>query len=128
MKNMCNNLAHPCYFFSLFPACQTPPHLNVYTHCPASTSVAKWLRICLPMQESWVQSLVWEDPLEKKMATYSGILAWEIPRIGEPGRLQPMGSQKVKHNLVTGQQLPELHFYSSDFIELHMGKSANDNS
>ena len=80
------------------------------------------------MQESWVQSLVWEDPLEKKMATYSGILAWEIPRIGEPGRLQPMGSQKVKHNLVTGQQLPELHFYSSDFIELHMGKSAYDNS
>ena len=61
------------------------------------------------------------------MATYSSILAWEIPWIGKPGRLQPMGSQKVKHNLVTEQQLPALHFYSSDFIELHKGKSANDN-
>ena len=47
------------------------------------------------MQETWVQSLGWEDPLEKEMATCSSILAWRIPRAEEPGRLQSMGSQKL---------------------------------
>ena len=45
------------------------------------------------MQETWVLSLVWEDPLEKEMATHSSILALEIPWTEEPGRLQSMGSQ-----------------------------------
>ena len=45
------------------------------------------------MQETWVQSLGWEDPLEKEMATHSRILAWRIPRTEEPGELQSMGSQ-----------------------------------
>ena len=48
----------------------------------------------LPMQETWVQSLDWEDPLENEMATHSSILAWEIPWTKEPGELQSMGSQK----------------------------------
>ena len=43
------------------------------------------------MQETWVQSLGWEEPLEKKMATHSSILAWRIPWTEEPGRLQSMG-------------------------------------
>ena len=44
---------------------------------------------CLPaMQETWVQSLGWEDPLEKGMATHSSILAWKIPWTEEPGGLQ----------------------------------------
>ena len=42
-------------------------------------------------------SLVWEDPLEEEMATHSNILAWEIPWTEEPGVLQPMGSQRVRH-------------------------------
>ena len=46
------------------------------------------------MQETWVHSLGWEDLLEKKMATHSHILAWEIPWAEKPGRLQSMGSQK----------------------------------
>ena len=45
------------------------------------------------MQETQVQSLGWEDPLEKEMATYSSILAWEIPRTEDPGRIRSMGSQ-----------------------------------
>ena len=45
------------------------------------------------MQETWVRSLDWEDPLEKEMATHSSILAWEIPWTEEPGELQPMGSK-----------------------------------
>ena len=46
------------------------------------------------MQETWVQSLGWKDPLEKDMATHSSVLAWEIPGTEEPGGLQCMGSQE----------------------------------
>ena len=46
------------------------------------------------MQETWVRSLGWEDPLEKEMATHSNILGWEIPWTEEPDRLQSTGSQK----------------------------------
>ena len=45
-----------------------------------------------------VVSLVWEDPLEKKMATHSNILAWRIPWTEEPGELQSMGSQRIAHD------------------------------
>ena len=47
------------------------------------------------MQETRVQSLDWEDPLEKEMATHFSILAWEIPWTEEPGGLQSMGSRRV---------------------------------
>ena len=50
------------------------------------------------MQETQVQSLGREDPLEKEMATHSSILAWRIPWIEEPGGLQSMGSQRVGHD------------------------------
>ena len=49
------------------------------------------------MQESWVQSLGWEGPLEKGLATHSSILAWRISWTEEPGELQPMGLQRVGH-------------------------------
>ena len=52
----------------------------------------------------WVQSLGLEDPLEKKRATHSSILAWRISWTEEPGGLQSMGSQRVGHYLVTKQQ------------------------
>ena len=51
--------------------------------------------------ETWVGSLDWEDPLEKRMATHSRILAREILWTEEPGRLQSMGAQRVGHDLVT---------------------------
>ena len=50
------------------------------------------------MQETWVQSLGWEDPLEKGMATHCSILAWRIPWTEEPGGLQSMGSSRVRHD------------------------------
>ena len=56
------------------------------------------------MQETWVRSLDWEDPLVKEMATHSSILAWKIPWM-EPGRLQSIGSQRVGHDWETS-----LHF------------------
>ena len=50
------------------------------------------------MQETWVQSLGREDPLEKEMAAHSSILAWEIQWTEEPGELQSTGSQRVGHD------------------------------
>ena len=50
------------------------------------------------MEETWVPSLGREDPLEKEMVTHSSTLAWKIPWTEEPGRLQSMGSQSVRHD------------------------------
>ena len=50
------------------------------------------------MWETWVQSLGWEDPLEKGVTTHSSILTWRISWTEEPGRLQSMGSQRVRHD------------------------------
>ena len=51
------------------------------------------------VQETWVQSLGWGDPLEKRMATDSSILVWRIPWTEEPGRVQSIGSQRVRPEL-----------------------------
>ena len=51
------------------------------------------------MWEIWVQPLGQEDPLEKRMATHSSILAWEIPRTEEPGGLQSVGLERIGHDL-----------------------------
>ena len=59
------------------------------------------------MQETWVQSLGWEDPLKEEMAPYSSILAWKISRTEEPGGLQFMGSQRVGHNWASKWQWQE---------------------
>ena len=69
--------------------------------------VAQTVKSLPTMQETWVQSLGQEDPLEKEMATHSSIPAWEIPWTKEPGGLQSMGSQRVRHDWVT-----LLHFTS----------------
>ena len=50
------------------------------------------------IQETWVQSLGWKDPLEEEMATYSSILAWRIPWTEEPGGLQSVGLQRVERD------------------------------
>ena len=60
--------------------------------------VAQRLKRLPPMRETWVRSLGREDPLEKEMATHSSILAWRIPWMEEPGRLQSTGSQRVGHD------------------------------
>ena len=52
----------------------------------------------LAIQETQVQSLGWEDILEKEMATHSSILAWKIAWTEEPGRLQSVGSQRIGHD------------------------------
>ena len=68
--------------------------LTLLPHPPVAQMV-----MSLPaVQETRVRSLGQEDPLEKKMATHSSVYVWKVPWVEEPGRLQSMGSQRVKHN------------------------------
>ena len=60
--------------------------------------IAQLVKNLPAMWETWVQSLDWEDPLEKEMATHSSVLAWRIPGIGEPGGLPSMGPHRVGHD------------------------------
>ena len=60
--------------------------------------MAQRLKHLPAMQDTWVRSLDREDPLEKEMATRSSILAWRIPWVEEPGRLQSTGSERVGHD------------------------------
>ena len=60
--------------------------------------VAQRLKHLPPMRETRVQSLGWEDPLEREMVTHSSILAWRIPWAEEPGSLQSTGLQRVGHS------------------------------
>ena len=63
--------------------------------------VAQKVKRLSAMQETWVQSLGQEDPLEKEMATHSSTLAWKIPWMEEPGRLQSVGLQRVELDSAT---------------------------
>ena len=69
----------------------------ITTRCLASL-VAQMVKHLPTMRETWIQSLGWEDLLEKEMTTHSSILAWKMPWTEEPGRLQSMGSQRVGHD------------------------------
>ena len=62
------------------------------------SQVAQWVLNLSAMQEMWIRFLGQEDPLEEGMATHSSILAWRIPRTGEPGGLQSIGLQRVGHD------------------------------
>ena len=69
------------------------------TNLPGWISLVAQMTKHLPtMRETRVRSLGREDPLEKEMATHSSTLAWKIPWMEEPGRLQSMGSQRVGHD------------------------------
>jgi len=73
---------------------------NKLTLDPSSKTslVAQKVKNLPAVQETWVQSLGWEDPLEKRMTIHSSILAGRVPWIEEPGGLQSMGSQRVGHD------------------------------
>ena len=67
--------------------------------------VAQMVKRLPTMWDPRVQSLGWEDLLEKEMATHSSTLAWKIPWRKEPGRLQSMGSQRVRHDWATSMSM-----------------------
>ena len=98
----------PLPFTALSPPPSLPavsPSLELsITYLPISLGaslVAQVVKNLLAMQETWVQSLGQEDPLEKGMATHPSILAWRIPWTEEPGQLPSMVLQKVGHDCVT---------------------------
>ena len=79
--------------------------MNLQTHSWNGTCsyigdllVAQTVKNLPTMWETWVRSLGWENPLEKEMATHSRILAWRIPWTEDPGRVQSMGLQRVRHD------------------------------
>ena len=69
-----------------------------YNTSGGASLVTQMVKNLLAMWETQVQSLGWEDPLEKGMTTHSSILAWRITWTEEPGELQPMGSQRLLHD------------------------------
>ena len=73
--------------------------------------MAHMVKHLLAMRETWVRILGREDPLEKEMAIHSSTLAWKIPWMEEPDRLQSMGSQRVGHNFT-------FTFTSKPYLEL----------
>ena len=73
---------------------------NLYVRCVHigwASLVAQTIKNLPAMQETQVQSLGWEDPLEKRMASHSSALSWRIPWTEEPGGLQSTGSERVGH-------------------------------
>ena len=77
---------------------------TIWKHQFSSTQPSQLAKNLPAVQETWVQSLGWEDPLEKEMATHSSILAWKISWTEEAGGLQSMGSQRVGDNWATNTQ------------------------
>ena len=67
-------------------------------------SLAQWVKNLPSLQDTQVQFLGQEDPLEKEMATHSSLLAWRIPWMEEPGRLQSMGSQELRSEQLNHHQ------------------------
>ena len=79
-----------------FEAIKTEQNITYGLHRWLSSK--EFARQMQQIQETWVQFLGGEDPLEEEMATHSSILTWKIPWIEEPGRLQSMGLQRVRHD------------------------------
>ena len=79
--------------------------LSLKTRISVRTSlIAQLVKNPPAMRETWIRSLGWDDPLEKGIATYSSVLAWRIPWTEEPGRLQFVRSQRVRHNFPKGSK------------------------
>ena len=75
--------------------------LHMWCSYVRASLVTQMVKRLSAMLETWVQSLSWENPLEKEMATHSSTLAWKTPWSEEHGRLQSMGLQRVRHDWVT---------------------------
>ena len=83
----------------------THTHTHTYMYMYRASLVAQMVNHLPGMWETQVRPLGWEDPLEKEMAIHSSTLTWKIPWSEEPGRLQTMGSLRVRHNRATSLSL-----------------------
>ena len=97
LKNLYQGVAHS-YFWKIY---EWYLFLFKSTYFLYISLVAQMVQNLFAMQEIWVWSLGWEDPLEKGMATHSSILAWGISWTEETGGLQSKGSQRVRHDWAT---------------------------
>ena len=86
---MCFNAV--CYLSSL-------QQFRVFQIESGASLIAQTVKNLPAMWDPWVRSLGWEDPLEEGMGTHSNILAWRMPWTEEPGGLQSMGPQRVRHD------------------------------
>ena len=85
-------------------------HFSRGTSCILKSSlVAQTVKRLSTMRETRVRSLGWEDPLEKAMSIHSSTIAWKIAWTEEPGRLQSLGSQRVRHDWATSLSLSRLY-------------------
>ena len=89
-------------------------------HIRSGFLVAQRVKRLPAMQETWVQSLGREDPLEKEMATHSSTLAWDIPWTEKPGRLQSMGSQRVGHDCATSLSVSTFNVWGWSSLNFEM--------
>ena len=99
------------YSWDLWSVNRPFTHIFIYRNIFWASLVAQRLKRLPGMRETWVWSLSWEDPLEKEMATHSSTLAWRIPWMEEPGRLQSMGLQRVGHDWATSLSLSIYNTY-----------------
>ena len=90
------------------------PLFDIWVNMFWASLVAHMVKNLPAMQETWVQSLGQEDPLEKGMATYSNILAWRIPWTKESGGLQSIRSQKVRHDRATN-----INMFQKQTVTIH---------
>ena len=74
------------------------PNWKQTKHSPMGEWMAQMVKSLPAIQETQVRALGWDDPLEKRTATHSSVLAWRVPWTEEPDGLQSMGSQRVGHN------------------------------
>ena len=106
-----------------FPISWLFAYMNIYSLYVSSLEVQR-VKHLPEMQETWVWSLGWEDSLEKEMATDSSTLAWRIPWMEEHGRLQSMGSQRVRDKGATSLSLSLYtgHTHTHIYIYITFGK------
>ena len=105
--------ARPCSFLSFVPCLSKPGHFIPFLSSSTPiTLVAQTVKHLSTMWETWVPSLGQDDPLEKEMAIHSSTTAWKIPWTEGPGRLQSMGSQRVRHDWATS--FHTYHTYSQN--------------
>ena len=91
---------HPCLYLCFAHRFICTSGVSTHMWNLMASLVAQTVKNLPAMRETWVQSLVWENPLEKGMETHSSTLAWRIPWTEEPGGLQSMRSQRVWHSWV----------------------------
>ena len=100
-------------------------HLS-FAKYPWASVVGQRLKRLPAMWETWVQSLGWEDPLEKEMATHSSILAWRIPWSEQPGGQQSTGLQRVRLSWATSLSLSNTHDYHGGSMVKNLSANAGD--